>query len=71
VVIHQAPPTAKGFHFITLEDEDGMMNIIVRPAIYARYRRVLHSARLLLVDGVVEQANGVTNVMAVGCYPFR
>ena len=31
ILVHQAPPTAKGHHFITLEDEDGFINIIVRP----------------------------------------
>ncbi|MDX1415517.1 MAG: error-prone DNA polymerase [Candidatus Promineifilaceae bacterium] len=31
LVVHQAPPTAKGFRFLTLEDEDGMINVIVRP----------------------------------------
>jgi hypothetical protein len=43
VVVHQASPTAKGFHFITLEDEEGLMDVVVRPQIYVRYRRVLHT----------------------------
>src|SRR5207244_10088928 len=37
VVMHQAPPTAKGHHFITLEDEESMMNVIVRPDVFAQY----------------------------------
>src|SRR5688572_17958856 len=41
VIVHQAPPTAKGFHFVTLEDEDGFINVIVRPQIYAKYRMIL------------------------------
>ena len=36
VVVHQAPPTAKGFHFITLEDELGMVNVVVRPRVCGR-----------------------------------
>jgi error-prone DNA polymerase len=33
-VVHQAPPTAKGYHFITLEDSEGLINVVVRPAVY-------------------------------------
>jgi error-prone DNA polymerase len=63
VVMHQAPPTAKGFHFITLEDKDGMMNIIVRPHIYKQYRRILRHAPLLLITGEVQHEGDVTNVL--------
>lgn len=41
VVVRQAPPTAKGFRFITLEDEFGFINVIVRPQTYEKYRRVI------------------------------
>jgi error-prone DNA polymerase len=64
VVVHQAPPTAKGHHFITLEDEEGLIDVIVRPQVYSRYRGVLHKARLLLVEGTVQSRNGVTNLLA-------
>ncbi len=62
-VMHQAPPTAKGHHFITLEDENGMMNIIVRPTIYEKYRGVLRSSRLLIVEGEVQQKDKVINIL--------
>jgi error-prone DNA polymerase len=65
VVVHQAPPTAKGHHFITLEDEEGLINVILRPDIYARYRRVLHEAPLLIVEGVVQRQDGVVNLLAL------
>jgi error-prone DNA polymerase len=64
VVVHQAPPTAKGFHFITLEDESGMMNIIVRPQVYDQYRRTLRGSRLLLIEGVVQQEDGASSILA-------
>lgn len=64
VVVHQAPPTAKGHHFVTLEDSYGLINVIVRPAVYAQYRHILHTARLLIVEGVVQQKDGVTNLLA-------
>ena len=38
VVCRQKPPTAKGFAFLTLEDETGLMNIIIAPQIYDQYR---------------------------------
>jgi error-prone DNA polymerase len=69
LVVHQSPPTAKGFHFLTLEDEKGMINVVVRPKIFARYREVIRGYKLLLVDGVCEQAEGVTNVLAVAVRP--
>ncbi len=62
-VMHQAPPTAKGFHFLTLEDEGGMMNIIVRPKVYERYKPVLRHAPVLWVSGTVERDDGVVNVL--------
>jgi error-prone DNA polymerase len=64
VVVHQAPPTAKGHHFITLEDEMGLMNVIVRPDVYQQHRHVLHGALLLIVEGVTQCRDGVTNVLA-------
>jgi len=64
LVVHQSPPTAKGHHFLTLEDENGLMNIIVRPQVYERNRRILHDSRLLIVEGNVQQEGGVTSLLA-------
>ena len=64
VVMHQAPPTAKGHHFVTLEDEDGMMNIILRPLIYARFREVMRESPLLVVAGEVQRRGAVVNMLA-------
>ncbi|MCA9903025.1 MAG: error-prone DNA polymerase [Anaerolineae bacterium] len=62
-VMHQAPPTAKGFHFITLEDSAGMMNVIVRPRVYKRYKDVLRCAPVLWISGIVERDEGVINIL--------
>ena len=70
LVVHQSPPTAKGFHFLTLEDEDGMINVIVRPKVYGRYQTVIRGARLLLVAGVAQHEEGVINVLADGLAPL-
>jgi error-prone DNA polymerase len=55
VLSRQRPMTASGVVFVTLEDEHGMMNLILTPAIFDRsYRTAVHS-RLLLVQGKVER----------------
>src|SRR5439155_26631176 len=63
-VVHQAPPTAKGFHFLTLEDEWGMINVIVSPGLAMRDGKYLHSGRVLLVEGVAQRDTDVINIIA-------
>ncbi len=64
VVVHQAPPTAKGVHFLTLEDEMGLLDIIVRPEIYDHYARLLRQSAVLVVEGWVQSGDGITHVLA-------
>lgn len=64
LIVLQAPPTAKGFRFLTLEDEDGFINVIVRPKLYARCRKVIRNAPLLIVTGIAQRQAGVVNVRA-------
>jgi len=66
VVVRQRPPTAKGFVFITMEDEDGLMNVIVKPDVYQRYYKVLRNCFLLIVEGKVQRQGGILNVLAEG-----
>ncbi len=66
VVVRQRPPTAKGFVFITMEDEDGLMNVIVRPDVYQRYYKVLRNSFLLIVEGTIQKQPGILNVLAEG-----
>ena len=63
-VVHQAPPTAKGFHFLTLEDKAGFINVIFRPSVYERYQQVVRRNPMLIVEGMVEREGTVTNVLA-------
>lgn len=70
LVVHQSPPTARGVHFLTLEDEAGLVDVVVWPEVYRRYRRLLHAARLLLVEGVVQQEGGAANVLARRVVPL-
>ncbi|MFH1688023.1 MAG: error-prone DNA polymerase [bacterium] len=63
VVIRQRPMTAKGFMFITLEDETGFSNIVVKPNILKHYRKVIVRNRGLIVTGQLEKRDGVINVI--------
>ncbi|MEO8609558.1 MAG: error-prone DNA polymerase [Chloroflexota bacterium] len=64
-VMHQAPPTAKGYHFLTSEDEDGMMNVIIRPGVYAHapYRRIIRNAPIIVVEGKLQREGDIINVL--------
>jgi len=60
VICRQRPGTAKGFLFLTLEDETGLVNVIVRPDRFDRFRELLSNAPLLRVDGVLQSKEGIT-----------
>jgi error-prone DNA polymerase len=62
VIVRQRPGTAKGFLFITLEDETGVSNIIVIPDLFHKNRPLLHRAPLLLVEGVLQKRDGTIAV---------
>jgi error-prone DNA polymerase len=64
VVVKQHPETAKGHVFLSLEDETGISNIIIRPATYRRYKRVLDSDAAVVVGGTLQTVDGVISVQA-------
>jgi error-prone DNA polymerase len=64
VVCRQAPGTAKGHVFMTLEDEQGLINVILRPNVYEKYRQVARLAPVVLVEGILQKHSGVINVIA-------
>jgi error-prone DNA polymerase len=65
VVTHrQRPATAGGTTFVNLEDETGLLNIVVSKGCWAHHRRVVRTAAALLVRGRLERVEGVTNVIA-------
>ncbi len=65
VIVRQRPGTAKGFVFLTLEDETGVANVIVTPPLFARSRATLVAAPFLLVEGIAQQQDGVASVRAL------
>jgi error-prone DNA polymerase len=64
VITRQRPGTAKGFVFLTLEDETGIVNVIVRPDVYEAYRRPIRSSSTLIIDGTLQKESGCVDVLA-------
>jgi error-prone DNA polymerase len=70
VITRQKPGTAKGFFFLTLEDETGVANGIVAPATYDAQRAVMVSAGAMVLHGNVQQQEGVTSVKVLRAEPL-
>ncbi len=71
VITRQRPGTAKGFVFLTLEDETGIANIIIRPDLFAQDRLTVIEEPFLIVDGILQNQEGVTSVRAEQVYGLR
>jgi len=70
VITRQRPGTAKGFVFLTLEDETGLVNVIVKPSIYERYRRLIRSSAALVIEGTLQKEQGCVDVLAKRFWPL-
>jgi error-prone DNA polymerase len=65
VVTHrQRPGTARGVYFLNLEDETGLLNIVVLPDVWAKHRHVVRKSPALVIHGRLEYHDGVTNIVA-------
>jgi error-prone DNA polymerase len=64
VVVRQRPSSAGGVTFVTLEDELGLVNVVVWQQVAQRFRRALLEARLLVVSGEIQRADGVQHLIA-------
>ncbi|HEV2424158.1 MAG TPA: error-prone DNA polymerase [Terriglobia bacterium] len=64
VIVRQRPGTAKGFVFLSLEDETGIANAILTPAVFAQHRVLILRERFLLVEGILQNQDGVVSVKA-------
>jgi error-prone DNA polymerase len=69
-IVRQRPPSAKGYVFLTLEDEEGLVNLVVRPHTYERCRDVLRNNPLLLVEGQLQREGGAVNVQVCQAVPL-
>jgi error-prone DNA polymerase len=63
-ICRQRPGTAKGFVFISLEDETGISNVVVRPNVFERLRLVITQEPFLLIEGIIQMRSGVIHVRA-------
>jgi error-prone DNA polymerase len=64
VLVRQRPGTAKGTIFLTLEDETGIVNVVVWPKVFERWRRVVMTAQFLAVRGKLQREGLVIHVVA-------
>jgi error-prone DNA polymerase len=64
VICRQRPGTAKGFVFLTLEDETGLLNVVITPQRFERHALLITGSPLLLVRGVLQVEQRVVNVRA-------
>jgi error-prone DNA polymerase len=62
--VRQRPATAKGITFVTLEDETGTVNLIIRPDVWQRFYRVARTATLLLAQGRLQRKGQIIHVLA-------
>src|SRR5712664_2349558 len=71
VVVRQRPGTAKGFVFLNLEDETGLVNVVVPPPLFHRYRLILGQEPFLYIEGTLEHREDVISVGAGRIQPLR
>jgi error-prone DNA polymerase len=70
MVVRQTPPTAKGYAFITLEDEEGLINLVLPPPVAAKYRPLLNEP-LLAAEGVVQRQGHALSVRVGRVLPWQ
>jgi error-prone DNA polymerase len=66
VIARQRPGTAKGFVFLSIEDETGIANAIISPQLYEQNRRLVSTERFLIVEGKLQNLDNVVHVRAQG-----
>ncbi len=63
VLLRQRPSTAKGITFVTLEDETGTMNLVLKPKIWERHYKIARRSNAWLVNGVLENREGIVHIV--------
>ena len=70
IVCRQRPGTAKGITFLLLEDEQGLLNVIVFPDLYNERRHVVRGEPFVVIEGVLQQRNNTINLVAERIWPL-
>jgi error-prone DNA polymerase len=71
VIVRQRPGTAKGFVFLSLEDETGVANIIITPQLFEKDHTVVVHNSFLMIEGILQNQDGVISVKAGNIIPFH
>jgi error-prone DNA polymerase len=71
VISRQRPGTAKGFVFLSLEDETGIANVIITPDVFERDRVIITRSRFLCVQGPLQNQDGVIHIKAYRLTPLQ
>ncbi|MGB9511758.1 MAG: error-prone DNA polymerase, partial [Candidatus Acidiferrum sp.] len=69
VIARQRPGTAKGFVFLSLEDETGIANVIIHPDLYQKYRLIINREKFLRVEGILQNQDKVLSIKAARILP--
>ena len=70
IIARQRPGTAKGFIFLSMEDETGIANVIITPDLYERERLLVTRSKFLIVEGLLQNQDGVIHVKATRLRAF-
>lgn len=70
LLVDQRPPPAKGFGFITLEDEYGTIDAVLRPEVYDKYKPVFRSSRFLIFTGRIQRLDDATTLLVESVESF-
>ncbi|HET7558406.1 MAG TPA: DNA polymerase III subunit alpha [Limnochordia bacterium] len=71
VITRQRPQSAHGFVFLLIEDETGLLNVIIRPKLYEERRQVIRSVPLIALRGVTQNKEGTLNFVAEAVWPLE
>jgi error-prone DNA polymerase len=71
VIVRQRPGTAKGFVFVTLEDETGLAQAIISPALFSANRLLVRAAGALIIEGALQNNEGTVSVKAGKLFPLQ
>jgi error-prone DNA polymerase len=63
IVARQRPPTAKGTAFLALEDEGGLVNVVLKPEVYEAHRKILRSP-FVVIEGKLQRRGQAISVLA-------
>ena len=70
IIARQRPGTAKGFVFLSVEDETGIFNVIITPDLYERQQALVTRCKFILVEGPLQNQDGVIHIKAKRLQPL-